>query len=84
MNRKRVLRMAREDNLLCVAKPARTCMGILVSSVFRCRQLSFYLFKFLCSVGGAVSLPGLHPGSEPRGAAVNIAVGTAGGSAKRC
>jgi hypothetical protein len=34
--------------------PAGTCMGLLVSSVFRCPQLgllSFILFKFLCSVG---------------------------------
>ena len=45
---------------------------------------SSILFKFLCSVGEPFLCPGLHPGSEPRGAAVNIAVGTAGGGAKRC
>jgi hypothetical protein len=36
---------------------------------------SSILFKFLCSVGEPFLCPGLHPGSEPRGAAVNIAVG---------
>ncbi len=45
---------------------------------------SSILFKFLCSVGEPFLCPGLHRGSEPRGAAVNIAVGTAGGGAKRC
>jgi hypothetical protein len=42
------------------------------------------LFRFLCSAGEPFLCPDLHPGSEPRGAAVNIAVGTAGGGAKRC
>jgi hypothetical protein len=64
---------------------AGTCMGLLVSSVFRCRQLSLLSFSsFFVRLESRFSAPGLHPGSEPRGAAVNIAVGTAGGGAKRC
>jgi len=45
---------------------------------------SSILFKFLCLVGEPFLCPGLHPENERRGAAVNIAVGTAGGGAKRC
>ena len=63
---------------------AGTCMGFWCQAFFVVVGSVFYPFKFLCSVGEPFLCPGLHPGSEPRGAAVNIAVGTAGGGAKRC
>jgi hypothetical protein len=67
----------------------QTLTGLNLYGAFDVKRFSLssaqssILFKFLRSVGEPFLCPGLHPGSEPRGAAVNIAVGTAGGGAKR-